>query len=242
MLKLRLAPALLLAIFFVLAVSRSFIAADKNEHEGDHWQSVDNEIAQKGLHAGQLLGKDRLKPDQLKEARELGYLYWQAHRLTDAAAIFRKLWQLDVQSGEQSLYNKAFVSDARDLGSVCMDLAAFTDALYVYEHLLDYDTRALGARHAQVACDLNNLGIAYYMSGNCQTREVERIRRWEQARACLNRAREILAASGKALSADQAYNLLTLSLIERDLGQIEDGRTAAKQAEAILAAPINQCK
>lgn len=155
---------LLLFSFIAAACTASLLAVQTPDGASDrsvknHWQEL--EKAEAGFDAlkAELAG-GRLPGAKRQEARHLAAIYRQEGKLAEAAAIYRLLWNEPDPPAQ-------FVRDGRELAAIYLEMAAFPSAIESYQKILAYDRSRLAGDDHEIALDLNNLGLCYFVAGSC---------------------------------------------------------------------------
>lgn len=153
--------ARLILFSFIAAACTASLLAVQAPHNGavkNHWQELDRAEAGFTNLKSELAGG--LPAAKRQQARQLAAIYRQKGKQAEAAAIYRLLWNQPDEPAQ-------FVRDGRELAAIYLEMAAFSSAIESYQKILAYDQSRLSNDDHEIALDLNNLGLCYFVAGSC---------------------------------------------------------------------------
>jgi hypothetical protein len=105
------------------------------------------------------IGQSTVNADTVREARDQAHRMWWQGKTQESAKILTEEWNKGIESGGAS-----FIEVARDLSGVYLAQGSFTQSARCYDQLIGYERKVFGDDNYQVASDLNNQGIVFYLA------------------------------------------------------------------------------
>lgn len=105
---------------------------------------------------------------------------WQLNDLSSVEKYWLERWN-DLPKTWKSGPRDSFTNVALHLASAYQDHGHFSEALKIYDILIDYDKKLFGANSKEVARDFNNRCLCNYLKGSAETKKVTRNEYFENA-------------------------------------------------------------
>jgi tetratricopeptide (TPR) repeat protein len=209
-------------------------------HDLDQTISREDYLARKEVTATQKLPDS--DPRKLKALKELADCYWQENKLESAEKILSDLWMQHEHNQKQG-YDADYVDVMLMTAGVHRDQGKIDISQQNYEQIYYYDMHHTDAgTPKRAARDLNNLGVAYYMVGLSNPKQVDGMVFYQKSidyfEAALKAYRE-LYGNGSQYEANALYNE---SLPLRDIGRRDRADEVRLQSHAIMAMVKRPCE
>jgi tetratricopeptide (TPR) repeat protein len=210
------------------------------EHDLDQAIARDDYLARREVTATQKLPDSDAR--KLKALQHLADCYWQENKLEAAEKILADLW-VSHDRHQKPGYDADFVDVMLMTAGVHRDQGKEDTAQANYEQIYFYDMHHNDSDMTKhIARDLNNLGVAYYMVGLSNPKQVDGMVFYQKSidyfEAALKSYRE-LYGDGSQYEANALYNE---SLPLRDIGRRERAEEARAQSRAIMASVKRPCE